>query len=179
MQSARSFVLIGASYRTASLETREQLAAVLPMLSRAVGETIVLSTCNRVEIYAAAPDAEAARSTIVQLLASLLGHSYEKVRPCLYILEGQDVVRHLMRVAAGLDSIVLGETQILGQVTRAFTEATASGTADPFLCRLFTSAIRAGKRAHSETGISRFPTSVSHVAVALLEHKLGNLGGKK
>jgi len=151
----------------------------MPMLSRNLQANVVLSTCNRVEIYVADRNTSEALSTIEQQLASLSGDSFPRIRTGLYILQGRDVATHLLRVAVGLDSIVLGETQILGQVARALADATASGKADAFLSRLFTSAIRTGKRTHNETAIGKFPTSISHVAVTLLERRLSNLSGKK
>ena len=179
MQSGPSLVLVGASHRTASVEIRARLATVMPTLTDVAQEAVVLSTCNRVEIYIDGGTASEARSLTEQRLANLLAGAFPQLRPCLYILEGRDAATHLMRVAAGLDSIALGESQILGQVNRAIADAAAKGTAGAFLFRLFTTAIRAGKRAHNETAIGKFPTSISHVAVTLVERRLGNLAGKK
>lgn len=183
MECIPPFLLIGASHRTAPVDIRAQLAAVMPsvtsMQSSALHANVLLSTCNRVELYVATHNTSEALTAIEQKLASLLGDLFPRIRACLYIVEGRDVATHLLRVAAGLDSIVLGENQILGQVARALADATATGKTDAFLDRLFRSAIRTGKRTHSETTVGKSPTSISHVAVKLLQQRLGHLRGKK
>jgi len=189
MQPNVSLVLVGVSHRTAPVEMRGQLASGKALLvsslrsagdaPSAIRESVVVSTCNRPEIYAAAENTAAARAEIERALRATLQESFAQIRPSLYTMENDDAVRHLMRVAAGLDSIVLGETQILGQVSAAYREATSTGTAGWLLSRLFASAIHAGKRAHTETDISRFPTSMSHTVMTVLKSRLRGLDGRK
>ncbi len=189
MNPSASLVLVGVSHRTAPVEIRGQLASGKTLLvsnlrgssetPSVLRECVVVSTCNRMEIYAAAENAEAALAEIECALRRTLQHSFGQLGPFLYTKVNGDAVRHLMRVAAGLDSIVLGETQILGQVSAAYQEATLAGTTDWLLSRLFTSTIHAGKRAHTETDISRFPTSMSHTVMTMLKSRLGGLDGRK
>lgn len=172
-------VCIGVSHRTAPVALRERLAipesAVGAVLSRfgcglnarpsAISELVILSTCNRLELYAAVGrDAEGA---LTGLLSEGTGVSADELQPVLYTLTGDDAVRHLCRTAAGLESMVIGEPQILGQVSEAFATASANGAAGHMMSTLFRGAIRAGRRARAETGISRNPTTVSSVAVKL------------
>jgi glutamyl-tRNA reductase len=188
MSQSLTLILVGVSHRTASVEIRGQIAAAKEMLapalhasatSGAVRESVIVSTCNRLEVYAAAENPQAARAEIESLFHTTLQDFTEKILPCLYILEGEDVVRHIMRVAAGLDSIILGETQILGQLNTAYQEATLASATGWLLSRLFSQAIHTGKRAHTETGISRFPTSMSHAVMTTLKDRLGSLDGRK
>jgi glutamyl-tRNA reductase len=111
-------------------------------------------------------------------LAELGDLSREDLEPHVYHKQDADAVRHLIRVACGLDSQVLGETQILGQVSQAFASARSNGTSGPLLTYLFSRAAHAGKRARSETEISKGFTSISHAAVALLERELGDLSSR-
>lgn len=189
MQQNASIILVGVSHRTAPVEMRGTLASGTALLisnlrsaaatTGAIRESVVVSTCNRLEIYVAAEDTSGARAEIEQALRDTLQESFERIRPSLYTMEGGDAVRHLMRVAAGLDSLVLGETQILGQVSSAYREATAAGTVGWLLSRVFASAIHTGRRAHTETGISQFPTSMSNVAMTILKSRLRGLNGRK
>jgi glutamyl-tRNA reductase len=179
----RSVFVIGLSHQTASVKIRGQLAVVKPLLDTAlrdharktISETVVLSTCNRLEIYVAAEDTAKAAAEVERMLDVILGPASEEIRSHLYTLNDNHAVEHLMRVAAGLESRILGENQILGQASQAFRDASAAGSTGAILDRLFTLAIHAGKRVHAETGIGRFPTSISHAAVNLLERKVGNL----
>jgi glutamyl-tRNA reductase len=181
-------ILLGVSHRTASVEVRGRLVSVNALLTsqlnRALGigaieEVVVVSTCNRLEIYTATGDPAAAKAEIEQALSDILQDWIEPISESLYTMNGEDAVRHLMRVAAGLDSLVLGETQILGQVSLAYREATGAGTAGRLLSRAFASAIHAARRAHTETDISRFPTSISHVVTTALKNRLRSLNGRK
>jgi glutamyl-tRNA reductase len=140
-----------------------------------IAETVIVSTCNRLEVYAAAKDAVRARADIESALCAASGGRFEQIRPALYSLEGCRAARHLMRVTAGLDSMVLGETQILGQVGNALGEASEQKTAGALLSRLFTSAIHTARLAHAQTAIGRFPTSVSHAAVKLLADRFRDI----
>ena len=132
-----------------------------------VTELAILSTCNRVEIYAAS--GEPAFDELESLLSEARDVSAGELHPFTYRLVDASAVDHLLHVAAGLDSLVLGEPQILGQVTDALELARGQGAAGPLLNRLFQTAIHAGKRAHAETHISRDPASVSSLAANLCE----------
>jgi glutamyl-tRNA reductase len=188
MRQEVSVILVGVSYQTATVDVRQPLVSLKPLLTsrllRTLGtepiqETVMVSTCNRLEIYAATGDTASAKAEIEQALSDTLQGWFEPVHKSLYIMHGENAVRHLMRVTAGLDSFVLGETQILGQVSCAYREATEAGTAGPLLSRVFASAIHAARRAHTETDISRFPTSTSHIVITVLGKRLRGLDGKK
>lgn len=147
---------------------------------RMLSECCIISTCNRFEMYAVMPDTSGLTSeqgweTLLQFIARLQDLSVEELRPHLYLHADHSAVRHLMQVAAGIDSLVLGEPQILGQVNRAYKEATLTDTAGPLLSHLFMAAIGAGKRARNETSISRHTTSISHAAANLAHQTLGDL----
>lgn len=180
-------LLVGLSHHTAPLSLRERLvltddrlepllsafsAARQPLDSRQ--ELAWLSTCNRVELLAYG-DPQALEDRLAAHLAGLGGLSESSLRPHLYILRGCRAARHLLRVACGLDSMVVGEPQILGQVTEAYEVALRHGTAGPVLSRLFQAAIHAGKRARAETGIAREASSLSAVAVRLATQVVGDL----
>jgi glutamyl-tRNA reductase len=183
-----SIILLGVSHRTASVEMRERLVAVNALLASrlrsargtgAIEDSVIVSTCNRLEIYIASGDPAGAKSEVEQALSDILQDSFEPIRESLYTMHGDDAVRHLMRVAAGLDSLVLGETQILGQISSAYREATGAGTVGGLLSRVFASAIHAARRAHAETDISRSPTSTSHIVARVLKNRLRSLDGRK
>jgi glutamyl-tRNA reductase len=169
-----NLLLVGCSHKTAPIELREKLAFDGPKLPVALHELearygcegVILSTCNRVELYLAradsgGPDAE----LIAEYLAEFHQQDLAAVRPKLYVQRGTDAVRHLFRVACSLDSLVVGETQIAAQVKRAYEAAQAVGTAGPVLHVLFQQAHAVAKRVRTETGISRGHVSVSSVAV--------------
>jgi glutamyl-tRNA reductase len=165
---------ISLSYRTAPVALREQLAGLRWPADGAVPfEWAVLSTCNRWELYAAADTVD-----FEQLIA--LAEVMTGVRPDEFAVHlvrylGEEVGLHLCRVAAGLDSLILGEPQILGQVARAGATAKQNGTLGPVLGALFETAIRVGKRARTETGISRNPASIGTVAARQAQHVVSNL----
>jgi len=173
MEQPTSLVAIGISHRTAPAEVRGQLAGKHIALN--VAETVLLSTCNRFEVYAASSDAARARAEIEGALCSAAPRSFERIRPALYSFEGREAARHLMHVAAGLDSMVLGETQILGQVSQALAGADASKSVGPVLSQLLGVAIHAARLAHRHTGMNRIPTSVGHAAACLLKSHAGDL----
>jgi glutamyl-tRNA reductase len=175
---------IGASHKTASLALRERLslpegraASLLGELVRAVEvhEAVAISTCNRTELYLVAADPVDAESLALSALSRQAGIRPTELLGNLYSLRGTDAVRHLFNVAAGLDSMIIGENEIQGQVRRSYELALVEGTTGPITNRLFRDALGAGKRARSETGISRSRISVSSVAVELAEQVLGNL----
>lgn len=173
-------LLVGANHKSAPLELRERLAQAVDHVSQTLQhlcrppsplqETVLLSTCNRVEVYAVT-DQPALTSDF--LTGALLG-SPENAR-FLYVRTDQVAIEHLCAVAAGLDSLVLGETQILGQVKEAVQTSLDAGAAGTVLTSLFRSAVRAGKRVRTETAIGRQPISISSVAVTLATHCLGSL----
>lgn len=172
-------LLVGLSHRTAPLTLREQLALAedslepaLHLLSQAgLREVVALMTCNRLEIYGVGQGG----AEVEAFLASRCNLPLDELRPHLYIETGAGAVRHLMRVAAGLDSMILGEQQILGQVQAAFEIAQAAGTTGPVLSHLFAQAAHAGKRARNETEVSRHTTSISHAAVQMAQARVGDL----
>jgi glutamyl-tRNA reductase len=139
-----------------------------------VSETVILSTCNRLEVYALVEQTNHGWTAVQRFLAQQHSILPEYLAPHLYCRAGEMATTHLMRVAAGLDSMILGEPQILGQVSQAFSAARAAGTAGPVLSRLFMHAAHTGKRARSETAISRHTTSISHAAVLLAQDRVPN-----
>jgi glutamyl-tRNA reductase len=171
-------VCLGLSHRTAPVDLRERLSTLGPGAGRcpAVEEHAVLSTCYRVELYAYLVDGvDEARDELIDVLAR--GHDVERdlLVDHLYVHAGEDVARHLCRVAAGLDSLVLGEAEILGQVGAAYEEGRGAGTTGPVLSLLFRTAVTAGRRARSESAIGANPATASSMAVALAEGALGDL----
>jgi glutamyl-tRNA reductase len=170
-------VLVGTSHHRAPVEVREQVAlgrdeaqALATRLAGEEREAVCLSTCNRTELYVAAVDAEAAEREAVAALASL----EPEVEPALYRLQDRAAAHHLFRVAAGLDSLVPGEGEILGQV-RAAHEL---GTTGPLLDRVFRQALHAGRKVRAQTAIGQSPASVSAAAAALAEQVFGSLEGR-
>jgi glutamyl-tRNA reductase len=177
--------VVGVSHRTSPVELRERLAvpsAELPAYVRAVAEraglaeAIVISTCNRVEVYGVAGDPGAARRARA-LLASRLEPGV--LEPHLYEHHGADAVRHAFRVAASLDSMVVGEPQILGQVKEAYTAASTAGVIGGLLDRCFTRALAVAKRVRKETAIAAGSVSVSSIAADLARKIFGELEGKR
>jgi glutamyl-tRNA reductase len=173
----------GMSHRSAPVEVRERVAFP-PCAGRSflrqlreegvVAEAVLLSTCNRTEIYAVAED-EGARSRILDLLAEDRGVERISLEQDTYWLTDAEAVRHLYRVASSLDSMVVGEAQILGQVREAYRAATEEQCTGPVLNRLFHTSLRVGKKVRSETGIGDSSLSVPHVAVKLAEEVFGTL----
>jgi glutamyl-tRNA reductase len=172
-----SVVLVGISHHRAPVELRERAALDLQRareLARTLagenGEAVCLSTCNRTELYLAEESADAAERKAEAALLAL----EEELGPALYRLRDEAAALHLFRVAAGLDSMVPGEGEILGQV-RSAHDAGATG---PILDRLFRDALHAGKKARTETAIGESPASVSSAAAALAEQVFGELAGR-
>ena len=177
----------GMSHRSAPIEVREQVAfapcAARSFLRRlkedgAVAEAVLLSTCNRTELYAVVED-EGARARLFDALAAEKGVERDLVERHAYWLVGDKAVRHLYRVASSLDSMVVGEAQILGQVREAYRAATEELCAGPILNRLFHTSLRVGKRVRTETGIGDSSLSVPRVAVKLAEEVFGTLRGRR
>jgi glutamyl-tRNA reductase len=169
-------VLVGTSHHHAPIELREQVAldreaaaALAARLADGDREAVCLSTCNRTELYVAAEDVEQAEKDAVDGLAAL----EPEVEPALYRLHDRAAALHLFRVAAGLDSLVPGEGEILGQVRIAHE----LGTTGPVLDRVFRQALHAGRKVRAETAIGQSPASVSAAAAALAEQVFGSLDG--
>ena len=174
--------LVGLNHRTAPVEVRERLAvgddaleAALAQLlaDRGAAEAVVLSTCNRVEVYAAG--AELRGEALARFLAAFKGVELAAVRPHLYFHGGRAVVRHLFAVAASIHSMVVGEPQILGQVKQAYLAAAEHGATGKVLNALFQAAIAVGKQVRSRTAIGSGRVSVSAVAVELADRIFGDL----
>lgn len=171
---------LGLNHQTAPVALRERLHCSLAALAgqrpSAITELVLLSTCNRIELYAVLPAGETDSSMpLLHLLAQTQQLAPAEFQDYVYFLTGETAVNHLLRVASGLDSLVLGEPQILGQVTEAYMTAVSQHTIGPVLDALFKAAIRAGKRARAESAISSNPASVSSVAIALARQALGGL----
>lgn len=180
-------LLVGVSHRTAPVELRERLDFSARGVDRALSalvsalahhEATIISTCNRVELYVGCDETEATRTAIQQFLSDFHGIPADQLGPHLYTKVGQDAVAHLFRVASGLDSLVMGEPQVLGQVKDAFNLASQMGCTGPLLNKLFHSAFAAGKRVRSETSLAEGAVSVSYAAVALARKIFGNLKGR-
>jgi glutamyl-tRNA reductase len=177
-------LLVGVSHRTAPVDLRERIdfstrgveAAVVSLAARpSNSEAAVLSTCNRAELYLAASDPEAAREDVLEFLREFHGVEAADVRPHLYEKQDAEAARHLFRVASGLDSLVVGEPQILGQVKDAYAVASAQQSCGPLLNKLFHSSFLAGKRVRSETSLGEGAVSVSYAAVSLARKIFGGL----
>jgi glutamyl-tRNA reductase len=144
-----------------------------------VGEVVVLSTCNRTEVYAVAEKFHGAYADVRNFLSELAFVPADEFADHLYVHYDNEAVRHLFSVAAGLDSAVIGETEILGQVRGAWEAAGEEKTAGPLLNLLFRHALETGKRARTDTDIARGTASVSHAAVEMAAERLGDLAGRK
>src|SRR5216117_1560158 len=175
--------LVGLSHKTAPVEIRERLAfdgdALRTALTSLVGreqvsEAIILSTCNRVEVVAESPDERLIR----EFLCEFHRVPHESISKHLYSFRNADVVRHVFRVASSLDSMMIGEPQILGQVKDAYRIATDAGAVGMHLSALMNRAFAVAKKVRSETGISQSAVSVSYAAVELARKIFGDLSGK-
>jgi glutamyl-tRNA reductase len=178
---------LGLTHRTAPLAFRERLALAPDEAARllsalvatgAVDEAVALSTCNRTELYLVGEDSAAAERAALAALARHAGTSPAALGLRLTAVRGADVADHLFAVAAGLDSMVLGEAEILGQLRRAHELSRAAGACGPLLDRLMRDALGAGRRARSSTAIGRCGVSVSSAAVELARDALGSLAGR-
>ena len=180
-------VVVGLSHRTAPLPVRERLAFPTEELEgdlrdfaalAGVGEAVIVSTCNRVEVYGGASDPAVAGAVIRRRLAERHGFEATALGEHLYDRVGDEAVRHLFRVAASLDSLVVGEPQILGQIKEAFARSVDAGTAGPVLQRCMHRALKVARRIRTETAIGRESVSVSSVAVDLARKIFGSLEGR-
>lgn len=177
-------VLVGTSHHRAPVALRErmhfqlqQAPEIAARLAGRGGEAVALSTCNRTELYVADTDPEAAVERAYAELLTLSDLSETELAPILYTVSDEPAALHLFRVAAGLDSLVPGEGQILGQVRLAFEHAREAGATGPILNRMFRQALRAGKRVRTETAIAENPASVSSAAAELASRVFGELEG--
>ena len=180
-------LLVGISHKTAPVDLRERvdlqtrdLGAVLRALADrgSTREAVALSTCNRAELYVACDEAEPTRQDLVRFLSDYNQVAPAELAPHVYGVSDLEAARHLFRVAAGLESLVVGEPQILGQVKEAHTAATDARTSGPVLNRLFHASFAVGKRVRTETGLGSGAVSVSYAAVALARKIFGDLAGR-
>jgi glutamyl-tRNA reductase len=169
-------VVVGLSHHTAPVEIRERLAFAPTAMEKPlrqvvelpiVGEALIVSTCNRVELYAATKEPDAAVAALRHFLADYHGIPLEEIEQHLYDYQGEDAIRHLFRVASSLDSMIIGEPQILGQIKTAYGYAVEFKTAGPILNRFLHKAFSVAKRVRTETGIASSAVSVSFAAVEL------------
>jgi len=185
-------VVVGMNHHTAMVELREHLAVdeakLRTLLSTDVPgagpqpkERVILSTCNRFELYMLIDDIAQALPLFQRLCRTIAEDEDARCQLTdhLYVRQDEEAVRHLFRVAAGLDSMVLGESQILGQVNQAYALAHAAGATGPILSRLFQQATRVGKRARTETDINRASASVGSAAVRLLQEQYPDLSQRR
>ncbi|HUH07694.1 MAG TPA: glutamyl-tRNA reductase [Egibacteraceae bacterium] len=178
---------IGLSHRTAPVELRECVdfarggvdAALSALAARGVGvEAVVLATCNRAEIYAVGDD-DGTADAVQRFFSEYHGVAAARLADHLFVRRGADVARHLFRVSAGLDSLVVGEPQILGQVKTAYSTASDLGCTGALINRLFHSAFNVGKRVRTETGLGEGAVSISYAAIALARKIFGKLEGRQ
>lgn len=177
-----AFIALGINHKTASVDVRERVAFTPEQLVEALQqlcqrtssrEAAILSTCNRSELYLEQDDLSA--DEVLTWLASYHQLSLEELRACAYIHADDEAVRHMMRVASGLDSMVLGEPQILGQMKSAFAVAREAGTLGPLLGRLFQATFSTAKTVRTDTAIGENPVSVAFAAVSLAKQIFADL----
>ncbi len=178
---------LGVSHKTAPVALRERVAlggndneAVLreATASAAVEEAVAISTCNRTEFYLVVGDPVAAESSVLALMAQRAGIRPTELAEVIYSPRNCDAARQLYRVTSGLESMIVGEHEVQGQVKRSFETAVAAGTTGPLTHRLFTAALQTGKRVRDETQIAQSQVSISSVAVQLAHDLLGDLAGR-
>lgn len=179
-----NIAVVGLSHKTAPVEVREKLSIPEPQLEAAIAhllsyphleEVAILSTCNRLEIYLVATETQPGIREVTQFLSEKSKLPLQQLRPHLFTLIHDDAIMHLMRVAAGLDSLVLGEGQILSQVKQTHKLSQQHKGISRILNRLFTQALTAGKRVRTETSIGTGAVSISSAAVELVQMKVQNL----
>jgi glutamyl-tRNA reductase len=175
---------LGISHKTAPVAVRERLALTTREAAAlcaelvgtdVVGEAVAISTCNRTEVYVMAGDAVQAESDLLGRLARRAGIRPTELTGAMYAPRNCDAARQLYRVTSGLESMIVGEAEVQGQVKRAYEAALAAGTTGPMTNRLFTAALQTGKRVRSETAIGAGNASVSSVAVTLARDVVGDL----
>ena len=185
---AIKIINIGMNHETAPVELRECLASgpdtMVCVLSTmrdipCIKECLFFSTCNRVEFLAIADESDAAKKSLVALMSGIGSIPKDSLIPTLYTYEGMEAVEHIFRVASSLDSMVVGEPQILGQIKDAYAEASRQKTSGVILNRLMHRAFHAAKRVRTETGISEAAVSISYAAVELAKKIFHDLDDKK
>jgi glutamyl-tRNA reductase len=179
--------LAGINHRTAPVQVREKVAfrtedvpaALLHMQARGAKEALILSTCNRVEVTAALADGASIDTLVEAIVSGRDGLTMESLSPHLYLLEEREAIRHLFRVASSLDSMIVGEPQILGQLKQAYAQARDQGAIGSILHTVLTRAFSVAKRIRSETEIGQSAVSVGHAAVELAREIFGSLNKKR
>jgi glutamyl-tRNA reductase len=180
-------ILVGLSHKTAPVEIREKLtfpasrqeeALALLTSGTQVAEAVILSTCNRTELYAVTAGEDAGIETVIGFLAEYHALDADELARYLYVIKGEAVVRHLFRVVASLDSMVVGEAQILGQVKEAYDHAFCAGSTGRAFNRLFRQSFEVGKRVRTETAIGETAVSISYAAVELAKKVFDSLAGR-
>ncbi|RIW37723.1 glutamyl-tRNA reductase [Bacillus salacetis] len=180
-------ITVGLNYKTAPVEIRERLSfneadlqTAMEALKgkKSILENVIVSTCNRTEVYAVVDQLHTGRYYIKEFLSQWFKIDKEEFSPYLFIYEQDGAVEHLFNVTCGLNSMVVGETQILGQIRSSFLSAQESGTTGTVFNHLFKQAITMAKKAHSETEIGSNAVSVSYAAVELAKKIFGDLSGK-
>ena len=183
-----NLIVVGTNHKYSPIRIREKISFSKKRLQDALNflkETgvlkggVILSTCNRVEIYASTDTPEIAVGGVLNFISRFYEIDEKDLHPYLYIHRDRDVVRHLFRVASGLDSLILGELQILSQVRSALYESEKSGFLGFLLGRIFDSAISAARKIHIETKVSEGRVSVGSVAIDFIRERIGSLSGKK
>ena len=179
-------IVLGINHKTAALKTREKVAFADKHLreacrflerTEAVRQCVILSTCNRSEIYALAAGPSEGRTALIAMLEAVRGVTFAELDSCSYLYSGFDAVNHLFRVTTGLDSMLIGETQILGQVKEAYAKGCANGAVGKELHGLFQQAVSCAKKVQTETGINDNAVSVSYLAVDMIKSELGSFDG--
>lgn len=179
--------LAGVNHKTAPVQLREKLAfraeeiapALLDLQSRGAREALIVSTCNRVEVTAALDEGVRFEPLLAGMLAHRLDLPFDEVRPHIYLYEERDAIRHLFRVASSLDSMIVGEPQILGQLKAAFAQAREQGAIGNLLDAVLQRAFNVAKRVRTETEIGSNAVSVSYAAVELAREIFGSLHNKR
>jgi glutamyl-tRNA reductase len=180
-------VVAGINHRTAPVELRERLAfrakeipaALLHMQAHGAKEALILSTCNRVEMTATLADDVPLDSLLEEMVCGRDNLTLDAIRPHLYVFEQKDAIRHLFRVASSLDSMIVGEPQILGQLKQAYAQAREQGTIGTLLDAILSRSFNVAKRIRAETEIGQSAVSVSYVAVELAREIFGSLNWKR
>ena len=182
-----NFLVVGTNHKYSPIALREKLSFSKKRLKDTLNflrekgilrGSVILSTCNRVEIYASTEGSETGIRQIEDFICQYHEIDKQKIFPYLYVYENREAMRHLFSVACGLDSLILGETQILGQLNFSFSEAENARAVDKFLRQIFSSAIFFAKRIHTQTRLSEGKVSIGSVAIDFIKKKIGTLQGK-
>lgn len=183
-----SLIVVGTNHKTSPFELRERLsfsqhaqkeALLLLKENPFFAGGVILSTCNRVELYASVEDSKVGIEELGNFLSGFKEIAKEKVFPYLYIYQEKEAIKHLFSVACGLDSLILGETQVLGQIKRAFQESKGTCFMDRYLDTVFAAAITFARKIHQTTAISKGRVSIGSVAIDFIKEKLGSLLGRR